>query len=74
MHAFGKMLLALGLLLVIVGGLFLLAARLGLPLGRLPGDFHWQSRGGRTQVYFPLGSSILLSLALSLLLWLVRRL
>ena len=53
----------LGLLL---GGLFVLAGRLGLPLGRLPGDFVW--RGRHSVVFAPLGTSLLLSLLLSLAL------
>jgi hypothetical protein len=42
-----------------------------MPLGRLPGDFHIH-RGG-FDLYLPLGSSVLVSLALTLLLWLLRR-
>jgi hypothetical protein len=50
----------------------LLGARFGLPFGRLPGDLHWRSRSGQTQVYFPLATSILLSVLFSLILWLLR--
>jgi len=49
----------------------LLLGRTGLPLGRLPGDLTW--RGKHTTVYFPLGTSILLSVALSLVFWLLSR-
>jgi hypothetical protein len=49
----------------------LLAGRMGLPLGRLPGDITW--RGRHTTVYLPLGTSILISVVLSLVLWLMRR-
>ena len=66
----------LGRLLILLGGLLLLAGvaltffgRLGL--GRLPGDFVY--RRGNFSFYFPLMTSILLSVALSLLLWLFRR-
>ena len=74
MAELGKTLLGLGLLLATVGAVMLLASRLGLPFGRLPGDLHWRSRSGHSEVYFPLATSILLSLFLSLILWLVRSL
>lgn len=65
----GRFLVYLGLALVALGLAWLLLARLGL--GRLPGDFIF----GRSSVrfYLPLATSLLVSLALSLLLWLLRR-
>ncbi len=72
MAEMGKFLLGLGLLLVVLGAVLLLGSRLGLPIGRLPGDLHWRSRSGNTQFYFPIATSILLSILLSLLLWLLR--
>lgn len=72
MAELGKTFLGLGLLLVALGAAMMLAARFGLPFGRLPGDLHWRSRSGNTQVYFPLATSILLSIFLSLILWLLR--
>jgi Protein of unknown function (DUF2905) len=45
--------------------------RLHLPLGRLPGDFNWRGRGW--SVSFPLATSILLSVLVSLLLWMIGR-
>lgn len=68
----GKVLLGLGLLLVVVGGVLLLAGRLGLPFGRLPGDIAY--KGKSFSVYIPLGSSILLSIVLSAILYLLSRL
>jgi hypothetical protein len=61
---------------MLVGGVLLLAgialtAFGGLGLGRLPGDFVY--RRGNFTFYFPIVTSILLSIALSLLLWLFRR-
>jgi hypothetical protein len=67
----GKALLGLGVLLVIVGSALLLAARFGLPLGRLPGDISY--RGKNVSVFFPLGTSILLSVLLSVILYLISR-
>ncbi len=72
MAELGKTFLGLGLILVALGAVLLLASRLGLPFGRLPGDLHWRSRNGNTQVYFPLATSIVLSVLLSLFLWLLR--
>lgn len=66
MTEIGRLLLVLGALLLVAGGLLLLAARLHLPLGRLPGDMHW--RGRHAEVWFPLGTSLLLSLVLTLVL------
>ena len=44
---------------------------LGVPIGRLPGDIYY--RRGNTTVYLPLMTSILVSVILSLVLWLFRR-
>jgi len=71
MNELGKMLLGLGLLLVVLGALVLLAARFGMPLGRLPGDFSY--RGKNVSFYLPLGTSILISIVLSALLYLISR-
>jgi hypothetical protein len=72
MTELGKTFLAVGILLVALGAAMLLGSRLGLPFGRLPGDLHWRSRSGNTQVYFPIATSILLSVFFSLILWLLR--
>jgi hypothetical protein len=59
-----KVLMVLGLALAGLGLLLFLASKLGL--GRLPGDFTW--RGKNTVVHFPLLSSIIVSVLLTLLL------
>jgi hypothetical protein len=71
MNDLGKILVGLGLLLLIAGGLLLLLGRTGLPLGRLPGDIAY--RGKNVSVYFPLGTSILLSVLLSVVFYLLSR-
>jgi hypothetical protein len=71
MNQLGKALLGLGAILVLIGALVLLVGRLGLPLGRLPGDFAY--RGKRVSVFFPLGTSLLLSIVLSALFYLLSR-
>ena len=72
MNGLGKALLGLGLLLAVIGGVLMLASRLGLPLGRLPGDISY--RGKNVSVFFPLGTSILISIVLSILFYLFSRL
>ena len=71
MAELGKALLGLGLLLAVTGALLLVAARFGVPLGRLPGDFSF--RGKNVSFFFPLGTSILLSIVLTLILFLISR-
>jgi DUF2905 family protein len=68
----GRLLLVLGIALVLIGGGVMLLGRTGLPLGRLPGDFVY--RGKNTTFYFPLTTSILLSVVLSLIAFLISRL
>lgn len=70
----GKLLIGLGLLLVAVGGLLVLAGSLGVKvpfLGRLPGDIHVQRDGW--SFHFPLTTSLLLSVVLTLIFWLLSR-
>ena len=67
----GRTLIFLGLLLVIVGAVIVGLNRLNLPLGRLPGDINWRGRGW--SVSFPLATSILISVLLTVLLWAIGR-
>lgn len=71
-EAVGKGLLAIGLLLVLVGGCLWLLSKTGLPLGHLPGDIH--IKGARFSCFFPLATMILVSVVLTLLLNLLLRL
>jgi ribose/xylose/arabinose/galactoside ABC-type transport system permease subunit len=66
----GLLLVALGVVLVILG-LLVWTGALGW-FGQLPGDLRWE--GDRTRVFFPVTSMILLSVVLTLVLWVVRRL
>jgi len=68
----GRTLVALGVALVVFGGIVMLLGRTGVPLGRLPGDFLY--RGKNTTFYFPLASSIVISIVLSVVLFLIGRL
>ena len=67
----GRLLVILGIALVVIGGIVMLLGRTGLPLGRLPGDIVY--RGKNTTFYFPLATSIVLSVVLSLLFFLIGR-
>jgi hypothetical protein len=71
MMEMGRMLVILGVALVVIGGIVMLLGRSGLPLGRLPGDILY--RGKNTTFYFPLATSILLSVVLSAILFLISR-
>jgi hypothetical protein len=67
-----RTLLALGAAIALLGALLLVAERFpGLRIGRLPGDVSVERE--RWHLYFPLGTSIALSILLSLLLWLFGR-
>ena len=71
MIEFGKALLGIGALIALIGALLLVAGRFGLPLGRLPGDFAY--RGKNVSVFIPIGTSILISLVLSAIFYLISR-
>jgi hypothetical protein len=67
----GRLLVVLGVVLVAIGGIIMLLGRSGLPIGRLPGDILY--KGKNTTFYFPLASSILISVVLSIILFLIGR-
>jgi hypothetical protein len=67
----GRTLIAIGAVLVLPGLLLILGARLPFRLGRLPGDI--LIRGKNSVFYFPLMTCLLLSLALSVVIWLLGR-
>lgn len=67
----GKILVAAGVVIALAGAVILLAGKFNLPLGRLPGDF--LVRGKNTTFYFPLTTCILVSVALTVIFWLVGK-
>lgn len=67
MPELGKMLVTVGVFLVIIGGLLLVAGKTGI-LGQLPGDFVIKKKN--VTIIFPLATSILLSIVLSLIFYL----
>jgi hypothetical protein len=68
----GKVLVFLGAAIVIVGLVFVLLGRTPLPIGRLPGDIVY--RGKNTIFYFPLATSIVISIVLSVLMYVFGKL
>ena len=68
----GKMLVFLGLLVAVLGLAFMLVGRTNLPIGRLPGDIVY--RGKHTTFYFPLATSILISVVLTLVFYVLGKL
>ena len=61
-----------GIILILVGGGVYLAAKFGIPLGRLPGDIRIEGKNG--SFYFPIVTSIVLSLLLTVVLNIIIRL
>jgi hypothetical protein len=70
MNELGKFLVIVGALLVLAGALLWSGFGKGW-IGRLPGDFHYTR--GNFNFYFPLTTCLLLSLVLTLILWLFKR-
>ena len=66
----GKMLLLIGIIMAAIGGLIIVAGRISW-IGKLPGDILIQKK--TFTFYFPLATSILISLVLTLLFWLLGR-
>jgi hypothetical protein len=67
----GRALITLGIALIVLGLLVTFAGRLPFRLGRLPGDIYIQ--GKHSNFYFPLATCLVVSVLLSVLLWLFRR-
>jgi len=60
-----------GIVLILIGGGVYLASRFGIPIGRLPGDIRIEGKNG--SFYFPIVSSILISVILTVVLNLIVR-
>jgi hypothetical protein len=71
LEGIGRILIIGGVLLALLGGLVLLAGRVGLPLGQLPGDIRIQREG--FTCFFPLATMILISVILTVLVNLISR-
>jgi hypothetical protein len=71
MEQFGRLLVIMGVVIALVGFLLMLGPKLPFRFGRLPLDFHYQR--DNFNFYFPLGTSILISVILSLIFALLNR-
>ena len=71
MSDLGKMLVLAGAVVIVAGIALMLVGRANIPLGRLPGDIVY--RGKNSTFYFPLATSILVSVVLSVVLYLIGR-
>ncbi len=69
MRCMQRILIAIGAVLLLAGGLWPWLSRLGL--GRLPGDIRIETENG--VFYFPITTCVIISVVLSLVLWLIRR-
>jgi hypothetical protein len=71
MTEFGRVLILMGAVLVVAGVVLVGMGRMNVPLGRLPGDIVY--RGKNSTIYFPLATSILVSVVLTIVLYVVGR-
>jgi hypothetical protein len=71
MESLARLLVILGLILIVVGGILFLFSRIGVPLGRLPGDIRVES--GNMTCLIGLGTSLLLSVLLTVIINIVLR-
>ena len=71
LSSLGKIIIALGVTLVVIGGLVWVLGKTGLPLGRLPGDIRIE--GENVSCYAPIVTMIILSVVLTVVLILVIR-
>jgi len=70
LSGFGKILLIIGLVIAGIGGLLLLGGKIPW-LGRLPGDFYY--KGKNFTFYFPLATSIIVSIILTIIVFFISR-
>jgi hypothetical protein len=67
----GRLLIYAGAALVVLGLIVIAAGKIGLPIGRLPGDIVWRGKNGT--FYFPIVTCLVVSVLLTLISWLLRR-
>ena len=71
MENFARILVIGGIIMILIGGCLFLAARVGIPLGKLPGDIKVQ--GENASFYIPCMTSIILSILLTIVLNIIIR-
>ena len=67
----GRVLIVVGAAILLIGVVVVLGSKVGLPLGRLPGDITYH--GKNSVIYFPIVTSIVVSILLTLILWVVGK-
>ena len=67
----GRMLIVAGIVLIVLGVIVMLGSRLPIRFGHLPGDIYYRGRNG--SFYFPIVTCLLLSVVLSVVMWLINR-
>jgi len=72
MQQLGRLLLCVGAMFILIGALFYFGPKFPLRLGRLPGDISY--RGEHSTFYFPIVSCLVISIVVSLILWLINQL
>jgi hypothetical protein len=72
MQQLGRLLLSVGAMFILIGALFYFGPKLPFRLGRLPGDISY--RGEHSAFYFPIVSCLVISMVVSLILWLINHL
>ncbi|NUO08816.1 MAG: DUF2905 domain-containing protein [Candidatus Brocadia sp.] len=70
MSILGKTFIVLGIILIVIGGLFTMGGKIPF-LGKLPGDIAIQKKN--VSFYFPITTCIIISIIFSLIMWLLRR-
>ncbi|MBI2469988.1 MAG: DUF2905 domain-containing protein [Planctomycetes bacterium] len=70
LSAFGKILILVGIIMIVVGGLFMFGSKIPF-IGRLPGDIAIQKKN--FSFYFPITTSIIISIILSFIMWLLSK-
>ena len=70
LSAFGKILIGLGIIMIVMGGLFVIGGKIPF-IGRLPGDIAIQKKN--FSFYFPITTCIIISIIFSLIMWLLSR-
>ena len=71
MRELGRMLIAAGVVMALLGLFLVSGAKLPFRLGRLPGDIAWQ--GKNTTFYFPIVTCIVLSVAFTVVMWVIAQ-
>ena len=71
MNDLGKLLIYIGLFMIAAGIMVTLFQKMGIQLGKLPGDIVYKK--GNTTVYFPIVTSILISILVTVILWIFRK-